>query len=184
VRTFGTREDFLIPSACLNSTVSGLVSRTVRNGRLLSPGQFDGAKFYADLADDDVSARYLDVITERFGPVAGAVDDAVARIRSGDREPTWSGWAAVEQLSREYGLDDVNLVKPGVGETTRVLLRRVPWLVLVRPGAAGLEHVRMLAGERGVDVREVARLPYRCVGLIHPRFTRAAVGADGRAASK
>src|SRR5690606_34184413 len=26
---YGTREDFLIPSACLNSTVSGLVSRTV-----------------------------------------------------------------------------------------------------------------------------------------------------------
>ena len=33
VRTFGTREDFLIPSACLNSTVSGLVSRTVLNRR-------------------------------------------------------------------------------------------------------------------------------------------------------
>ena len=28
-RTFGTRDDFLIASACLNSTVSGLVSRTV-----------------------------------------------------------------------------------------------------------------------------------------------------------
>ena len=28
VSLFGTREDFLIPSACLNSTVSGLVSRT------------------------------------------------------------------------------------------------------------------------------------------------------------
>ncbi|MFT4127528.1 MAG: tellurite-like stress resistance cysteine protease StiP, partial [Gordonia sp. (in: high G+C Gram-positive bacteria)] len=30
-RTFGTRDDFLISSACLNSTVSGLVSRTVLN---------------------------------------------------------------------------------------------------------------------------------------------------------
>ena len=29
VRTYGTRDDFLIPSACLNSTVSGLISRTV-----------------------------------------------------------------------------------------------------------------------------------------------------------
>ncbi len=31
VGTFGTRDDFLVPSACLNSTVSGLVSRTVLN---------------------------------------------------------------------------------------------------------------------------------------------------------
>ncbi len=49
VRTFGTREDYLVPSACLNSTVSGLVSRTVLNDRLIAPGQFHGAKFYADL---------------------------------------------------------------------------------------------------------------------------------------
>ena len=28
---YGTREDFLIPSACLNATVSGLISRTVLN---------------------------------------------------------------------------------------------------------------------------------------------------------
>ena len=46
VRTFGTRDDFLIASACLNSTVSGLVSRTVRNDAYLRPDQFDGAKFY------------------------------------------------------------------------------------------------------------------------------------------
>ena len=31
VRVYGTREDYLIPSACLNSTVSGLISRTVLN---------------------------------------------------------------------------------------------------------------------------------------------------------
>src|SRR5690606_24640367 len=33
----GTSEDFLIPSACLNSTVSGLVSRTVLNAELIGP---------------------------------------------------------------------------------------------------------------------------------------------------
>ncbi len=48
--TFGTRDDWLIPSACLNSTVSGLVSRTVLNTRLLRPDQYHGAKFYAELA--------------------------------------------------------------------------------------------------------------------------------------
>jgi hypothetical protein len=56
--------------------------------------------------------------------------------------------------------------------------------VLVRPDAGpDLEHVRHLARERGVPVHEVAGLSYRCVGLIHPRYTRGATGADGQAVS-
>ncbi len=82
----------------------------------------------------------------------------------------------------QYGIGDVTLVKPGVGETTRVLLRRVPWAVLVHPDAgADLAHVRLLARQRGVPVHEVPDLAYSCVGLIHPRFTRGATGADGSA---
>ena len=50
VRTYGTREDFLIPSACLNSTVSGLISRTVLRADLVGPDDYHGAKFYRELA--------------------------------------------------------------------------------------------------------------------------------------
>lgn len=176
-RTFGTREDWLIASACLNSTVSGLVSRTVLNDRLIGPGQYHGAKFYRELAAADVSNAFLDTVTAAFD----AVRDTTA---PADREPDHAGWAAVERIVAEYGIGDVNLVKPGVGETTRVLLRRMPWKVLVRAGApaADLTHVRMLAARRGVPVEEVADLPYSCVGLIHPRFTRGATGADGLSA--
>ena len=54
-----------------------------------------------------------------------------------------------------------------------MLLRRVPWAVLVRPDAGpDLEHVRLLARQRGVAVHEVDDLAYSCVGLIHPRYTR------------
>jgi hypothetical protein len=103
-------------------------------------------------------------------------------LQAGDRRPTWAGWAEIERLSAEYDIGDVTLVKPGVGETTRVLLRRVPWAVLIRAGAADeLAHVVHLARERDVPVHEVERLTYRCVGLIHPKFTRGATGADGQA---
>ena len=97
-----------------------------------------------------------------------------------------AGWAAVDRIVEEYGIGEANLVKPGVGETTRVLLRRVPWKVLVAAGAspADLAHVRLLAQQRGVPVDEVEGLPYSCVGLIHPRFTRGATGADGLAAAR
>lgn len=182
VTTYGTREDFLIPSACLNSTVSGLVSRTVLRSDLVGPADFHGAKFYRELAGADVSVGFVDTVAARFDEVAEAVDAEVKELLAADRTPTWEGWAAVERISEEYGIHDVNLVKPGVGETTRVLLRRVPWKILAQRGAgADLDHVRLLAEQRGVPVEEVDGLPYTCVGLIHPRFTRGATGADGKA---
>ncbi|QMU75645.1 phosphoribosyltransferase [Streptacidiphilus sp. PB12-B1b] len=179
VRTFGTREDFLIPSACLNSTVSGLISRTVLRPGLIGPDDFHGAKYYRDLAPTDVSGQFLDAVTARFPDVR---TDARTALDDSGREPDWSGWAAVERISEEYGIHSVNLVKPGVGETTRVLLRRVPWRVLVRRGAdADLGHVRLLAEQRGVPVETVDELPYSCVGLIHPQYTRGATGDEGTA---
>ncbi|MDD9381432.1 phosphoribosyltransferase [Streptomyces sp. ZAF1911] len=182
VETYGTREDFLIPSACLNSTVSGLVSRTVLRSDLVGPADFHGAKFYRELAGADVSVAFVDTVSAHFEEVAEAVDAEVKELLAADRTPTWVGWRAVERISEEYGIHDVNLVKPGVGETTRVLLRRVPWKILAQRGAgADLDHVRLLAEQRGVPVEEVDGLPYTCVGLIHPRFTRGATGADGKA---
>jgi adenine/guanine phosphoribosyltransferase-like PRPP-binding protein len=185
VRTFGTRDDFLVPSACLNSTVSGLVSRTVLNDALIGPDDFHGAKFYAQLAPSDVSATFLDAVTARFDEVAAEVDRSWPGVAGSDRSVTWAGWRAVDRISDAYGIGDTNLVKPGVGETTRVLLRRVPWRVLVRRGAGSpsddpdLRHVLLLAEQRGVPVEIVADLPYRCVGLIHPRYTRGATGSAG-----
>ncbi|MEV4342416.1 phosphoribosyltransferase [Streptomyces sp. NPDC049590] len=182
VRTYGTRDDFLIPSACLNSTVSGLISRTVLRADLVGPDDYHGAKFYRELAAADVSVAFLDAVSARFEEVAPTVTGAVRELLATDRTPTWAGWRAVERICEEYGIQDVNLVKPGVGETTRVLLRRVPWKILARAGAgADLAHVRLLAEQRGVPVEEVAGLPYSCVGLIHPKYTRGATGADGRA---
>jgi adenine/guanine phosphoribosyltransferase-like PRPP-binding protein len=172
VSLYGTRDDFLIPSACLNSTVSGLVSRTVLNDKILQPGQFHGAKFYAELADEDRSAHFLDTVTARFGDVAADVTEQLPQLRGSDRSPTWVGWAAVDELGAKYGIGNANLIKPGVGETTRVLLRRVPWRVLIRPGAeAELGHVLLLAEQRGVPVETVEGLAYSCVGLIQPGYT-------------
>ncbi|NLV81236.1 MAG: cysteine protease StiP family protein [Rhodococcus sp.] len=166
VRTYGTRDDFLIASACLNSTVSGLVSRTVLSDGLIGPGEFHGAKFYAELADDDVSGQLLDAVSAEFDDHAGAVADA-RDILASDREPTWAGWESVEKTRMRYGISSINFVKPGVGETTRVLLRRVPWMVLVRDEHADEHaHIRMLAAARGVPVVEVPELTYSCMGLI------------------
>jgi hypothetical protein len=136
----------------------------VLNRDLIGPGDFHGAKFYRDLAGADVSGLFIDAVCAEFPGVR------LGELPPGE-EPDWSGWAAVQRISDDYGIGDVNLVKPGVGETTRVLLRRVPWQVLARRGAgADLAHIRVLAAERGVPVVEVdaTDLPYACVGLIKP----------------
>jgi len=169
VTVYGTRDDYLIPSACLNSTVSGLVSRTVYSASLIGDDEFHGAKFYADLAGDDVSQEFIDAIVARFADVRPAVDARLVAEAGADVSPTWVGWQTVEKISAEYGIADVNLVKPGVGETTRVLLRRIPWKILVRPSALDdVAHVLLLAEQRGVEVVLVDDLPYSCVGLINP----------------
>ncbi|MEV6770737.1 phosphoribosyltransferase [Nocardia sp. NPDC051030] len=167
VGTYGTRDDFLIASACLNSTVSGLVSRTVLNDSLIGPGEFHGAKFYSELAGDDVSGRLLDAVSSRFDAIRPQVADHLAAVQASDRTPTWAGWASVEKVREAYGISSVNFVKPGVGETTRVLLRRVPWRVLVREADAPEHaHIRMLAAARNVPVEVVPDLAYACMGLI------------------
>lgn len=176
VRTFGTRDDFLIASACLNSTVSGLVSRTVLNDTYLQLGQFHGAKFYSELAGGDVSNVLLDTVAAAFPVVVDAVTAGIDELAASDREPTFAGWAAIESIRAEYNIESVNFVKPGVGETTRVLLRRVPWRILVReadhPDHA---HLRLLAEQRNVPIDVRPDLPYSCVGLIR-RMTDAEPG--------
>lgn len=162
----GTREDFLIPSACLNATVSGLVSRTVLRDDLIGPGRFHGAKYYAEWAEDDVSLLFVDTVAAHFADVA---DEVAARVRApaSERAVTWAGLRSLERIAEEHGITDINLVKPGVGETTRVLLRRVPWQVLVHEDrVADLGHVLALADARGVPVVPVPDLPYSCIGLI------------------
>jgi hypothetical protein len=177
VRTFGTRDDFLIASACLNSTVSGLVSRTVLNPLYTGPDEFHGAKFYPELSAADVSGQLLDAVSAHFDAVRPAVLQALPALRASDRRVSFAGWVAVEEIRRRYGIDSINFVKPGVGETTRVLLRRVPWRILVRePDHPDHLHLRMLAEQRGVPIEVVPDLAYSCMGLVR-RLTPTDPGA-------
>lgn len=162
---YGTRADFLIPSACLNSTVSGLVSRTVLNRELLVQGDFHGAKLYTELASADVSQLYIDCIAEQFD----VVDVDVQRILAQQpvELPTWQGLQSVEQIQCDFKVANTHHIKPGVGETTRVLLRRVPWKILVNPTfGEDLQHIYMLAEERQVPVEVYTNMSYSCCGLI------------------
>lgn len=158
---FGTRDDFLIPSACLNSTVSGLVSRTVLNRNYIGPHDFHGAKYYKELEEADLSNQFLDIITEQFSNIQE--EDLPANTKS----VTFSGLETVRRIMSEFEINDINFVKPGVGETTRVLLRRIPWKILVKDiNSPYLKHILMLCKERKIEVHVYPNMEYSCCGLI------------------
>lgn len=166
---FGTREDFLIPSACLNSTVSGLMSRTVYRDDLCGPFDFHGAKFYRELLAKDLSNYFVDTVTGYF---AATRNKAVKILQNNptcgiDNNPGWLGKKETTKIQVKFGIKNINYVKPGVGETTRVLLRRIPWKILVKDiNSPDVKHVLLLAEDRGVPVEEHPELSYSCYGLI------------------
>lgn len=167
--TFGTREDYLIPSACLNSTVSGLISRTVLREDLIGPEDFHGAKFYKEWLDSDLSNVFIEAITPCFSSVTEEACALAREMLANPPELTWQGLRDIRSIQEAFGIENINLIKPGVGETTRVLLRRVPWKILVdTKDNPNLRHILLLAEERGVPVEVFPGLTYSCCGIIQP----------------
>jgi hypothetical protein len=168
--TFGTRDDFLIPSACLNSTVSGLISRTVLRDDLIGPDDFHGAKYYEEWEKDDLSNLYVDTIEQHFDSVRlNSLAIAKHHLEQPGDPVTWRGEQDIRRIQQDYGIADINLIKPGVGETTRVLLRRVPWKILVNDlNNPNLTPILLLANERGVPIEVYPDLTYSCCGIIKP----------------
>ncbi|WP_330665085.1 phosphoribosyltransferase [Tepidibacter sp.] len=167
ISTFGTREDFLIPSACLNSTVSGLVSRTFHRTDLIKETDFHGAKYYKELKEEDVSNLFIDTICEQFKYISDKINKAVNEQSDDNIEPTWDGWKNIQDIQEEFDINDINLIKPGIGETTRVLLRRIPWKILIKQeNDPNLKHILVLAKEKKVPVEIYTNMTYKCCGLI------------------
>lgn len=189
----GTHEDILIPSSCLNSTVSGLISRTFLRDDIIGEKDFHGAVYYGELKDSDLSYEFIETIEKNFfvedpvlssesrEPENGRPEEKESReIENGGPERKESrdiqnvrlrgkGIDEVREIAAFFGIEDINFVKPGIGETTRVLLRRVPWKVLIDERYRGnpeLSHVVRLAEEKQVPVEYYPLTHYKCCGII------------------
>lgn len=156
----GTHEDILIPSSCLNSTVSGLISRTFLRSDIIGSDDFHGAVFYSELKEEDLSYEFIDAIEKYFDYHTVLKDTTPSGI---------TGLKEVEEIAAHFGIENINFIKPGIGEATRVLIRRVPWRLLVRPGAANnplLSHLLQLAKEKDIPVEEYPLQNYIACGII------------------
>lgn len=160
----GTHEDILIPSSCLNSTVSGLVSRTFLRDDIIGEKEFHGAVYYGELKSSDLSYEFIETIEKNFTLENSSVNLEIESLR-----PKQKGIDEVREIAACFGIEDINFVKPGIGETTRVLLRRVPWKILIDGRYRGnpeLSHVVRLAEEKNVPVEYYPLAHYKCCGII------------------
>ena len=157
---YGTREDILIASSCLNCTVCGLISRTVLRKDLIGEKDYHGAVFYGEYGNEDRTYEFIEAIERRFRP---SPDPGPEKVKGR------TGMDVVREIADRYGIDSIHYIKPGIGEATRVLLRRVPWKLLIDDDNRDnpeLAHVRQLAREKGVDVEYASLGNYKCCGLI------------------
>ena len=157
----GTHLDFLLPSACLNSTVSGLISRTILNSKIdVENGDFHGAVYFKKFEKIDCSNEFLDIITKKFKEVDYDFSELHGK----------TGMEIVNNICREYDVKDYKKVKPGIGETTRVLLRRIPWKILINKNISTLDpdiqHILVLAKEKNVEVEKFDLGNYKICGII------------------
>ena len=160
----GTHEDFLIPSACLNSTVSGLVSRTFHREDIIKENDFHGAIYYGEMKEKDKSIEFIEKVESYFDKIDYNYFEKVDISKFGGRH----GIDEVRQISKDFGIKDINKVKPGVGETTRVLLRRVPYKVLVRSlnDLGKFPHIKRLCEEKNIEILEYPMEMYEVCGII------------------
>ena len=83
-------------------------------------------------------------------------------------ERTWRGMREVEFIAKKfYKTADISKVKPSVGETTRVLLRRKPFKILLRDtNNESVRHILQLCREKNIPIEIVPDLFYLAIGLI------------------
>ena len=75
----GTHEDILIPNSCLNSTVSGLISRTFLRKDMIGEQDFHGAVYYEEWKDRDLSYEFIHAIEKHFQMETPKEEDEIIR---------------------------------------------------------------------------------------------------------
>lgn len=158
-----TVDDYAIPSGLLNGIVSGLVSRSVLNDELVGPLDFHVCLSLSESAPHDLSRQFIADVeaADAWQGEATGWSPALAR------EAHAGAKAIIARIVADYGIGDINRLKPGVAEATRAILRRVPDRVLVADRRdPAVAHILHLAEESAVPVVERDLRSYRAITII------------------
>ncbi|MGY8869184.1 MAG: cysteine protease StiP family protein [Pseudomonadales bacterium] len=158
-----TVDDYTIPSGILNSTVSGLVSRTILRPEYQG---FHQCVVYSHLAKHDLSNWFVDEISALFSTIVPN-ESTVLQRDDVSNERHLKMKAYVDQLMVQHGVTDINRVKPGIAEATRVMLRRVPKLLVVKNRASeDVSHLLVLAKDKSIEVCQDSAMPFNAVAIV------------------
>ena len=172
----GSYLDYLIPSSILNSTVSGLISRTILN-HYINDNDFHGSIYYENLMEYDVSNDFLNHVMTFIQTKNKDLDLLPYLKRYHDMYDNKNNndiltlknkrQQFLKQLMDTYHYPNMNHIKPGINEATRVMLRRYPEKLFIQDTNDNhVEHLVQLAHEKNVAIEIVPDMPYRAVALI------------------
>ncbi len=161
-----SEEDWLIPSGLLNSTVSGLISRSLYTE---PQSGLHRSVFYDNLVQVDHSLAFVDQIDG----ARRALSTSLQCLQTFE-QPRYQTAALIDTLAAEYDISNRNRIKPTIAEATRAILRRDPERILLatadHPDTVLLRH---LCSERDINITVLGAkiLPYQAITLIKQRAT-------------
>jgi hypothetical protein len=165
-----TSDDYLIPSSILNSVISGLISRSILNAEYIDTTDFHGCLYYQEFNDIDLSRNFVDAVMKEVQQLPQERWTEKCHVVSTDEQHELhkQSKAFINQMKEAYNISSIHHIKPGIGEATRVLLRRVPDRLLVRDAAAvEVAHLIQLADEKKIPCEEIPSLAYSASAIIH-----------------
>jgi len=159
-----TLHDYTIPSALMNSTVSGLISRSVLNEKI-SKDDFHGCISYQHLKSYDRSNWFINEISGCFCDLQYKFANVITREERKLRHQQTQ--KSIFQLMKKFNVNDINRIKPGIAEATRVMLRRVPDLLIVNDKSnPDIKHLLRIAQEKNIETVILPQMPFGACALI------------------
>lgn len=161
-----SEEDWLIPSGLLNSTVSGLISRSLYTE---PQSGLHRSVFYDNLVAVDHSLAFVDHIDS----TRRALSTPPQYLQT-FKQPRYQTADLIDTLAIDYDIDNRNRIKPTIAEATRAILRRDPERILLatadHPDTVLLRH---LCSDRDINITVLGAkiLPYQAITLIKQRLT-------------
>lgn len=161
-----SEEDWLIPSGLLNSTVSGLISRSLYTE---PQSGLHRSVFYDNLVTVDHSLAFV----EQIDSTRRSLSTSPQYLQT-FKQPRYQTADLIDMLAAEYDISNRNRIKPTIAEATRAILRRDPECILLatadHPDTVLLRH---LCSERDINITVLGAkiLPYQAITLIKQRLT-------------
>lgn len=158
-----SNDDWLMPASLLNSTVSGLISRTLY--REPSDGLHQ-AVYYDKLQPWDRSGEFIQTI-DALRQQTPLPTPLTRRLL-----PTFATQSVIDDLAARFAISNRNRIKPTIAEATRAILRRDPECVLVNEMADGQDTalLRHLCEEKNIQlIADTSIAPYQAVTIIKDR---------------